>query len=426
MRTTAHSIIVALWFAGIVSSPASAQDAAVAPSNVRIRGTIDSVDGHTLSIKTRDGANVTLVILDNARILEAVSSSIREIKPGAFVGVTAMSQPDGSQRAVEVTIFPETMRGTGEGSRPWDFSPSSTMTNATVDSEVAGIDGQVLILKYKDAEKHVTVPANTPVVTYTVSNTNEIKPGDSIFVVAAAKQLDGTLRTQQVVFSRGSNGDGGGWPSRQDVGCQITAAGIACSAPPDIKTSGKLADYLSKNLREMPTKYNKPGTLLLGTSVPIQFVIQTTDQSVDPLFKGFPGSVTSAKVKVAEEVSAELSGPKDMIEITLRGQPRRSITNASPVSWIWDVRPLKPGEAQVTLEVFSHVKIDNQEHEQQIRVLQDTWVLKAEGLERIKYMISEIEPIQAFLFTLATALVAALGYFGFKGFSSNKSNSEQT
>jgi hypothetical protein len=115
-----------------------------------------------------------------------------------------------------------------------------------------------------------------------------------------------------------------------------------------------------------------------------------------------------------------------MIEITLRGQPRRSITNASPVSWIWDVRPLKPGEAQVTLEVFSHVKIDNQEHEQQIRVLQDTWVLKAEGLERIKYMISEIEPIQAFVFTLATALVAALGYFGFKGFSSNKSNSEQT
>jgi hypothetical protein len=141
---------------------------------------------------------------------------------------------------------------------------------------------------------------------------------------------------------------------------------------------------------------------------------------------GFPGTITSAKVKVAEDVSAELTGPKDMIEITLRGEPKRTITNASPVTWIWDVRPLKPGEAQITLEVFSYIKLDDEEHKQQIRVLQDTWVMKAEGLERIKYMISEIEPIQAFIFTLVSALVATLGYFGFKGLSSKKSNDEQT
>ena len=148
-----------------------------AQDTVRVRGTIERMEGQTLVVKSRDGAELKVVLADNALIVALVKASLSDIKPGSFVGVTGMPQADGSQKAVEVHIFPEAMRGTGEGHRPWDLRPQSTMTNANVEQTVAGIDGQTLTLKYKDGEKKIIVPPDTPIVTYTPGDKSELKPG---------------------------------------------------------------------------------------------------------------------------------------------------------------------------------------------------------------------------------------------------------
>ena len=117
-------------------------------------------------VKARDGAELKVTLADNPQIAGVVKASLSDIKQGAFVGVTAMPQADGSQSALEVHIFPEAMRGTGEGHYPWDLRPQSTMTNANVERVVTAVDGQTLTLKYKDGEKKIFVPANTPIVVY--------------------------------------------------------------------------------------------------------------------------------------------------------------------------------------------------------------------------------------------------------------------
>jgi hypothetical protein len=142
----------ALVFAG---STTWAQD------GVRVRGTIERVEGQTLVVQSREGAELKVVLADNALVVGLVKASLSDIKPGSFVGVTGMPQADGSQKALEVHIFPEAMRGTGEGHRPWDLRPQSTMTNANVEQTVAGIDRQTLTLKYKDGEKKVIVLPET-------------------------------------------------------------------------------------------------------------------------------------------------------------------------------------------------------------------------------------------------------------------------
>ena len=133
-------------------------DAAQAQDTVRVRGTIASIDGSTYVIKARDGAELKVALTDNAQIAAVVKASLADIKQGLFVGVTAMPQADGSLSAVEVHIFPEAMRGTGEGHYSWDLRPKSTMTNANVDQVVTAVDGQTLTLKYKDGEKRIFVP----------------------------------------------------------------------------------------------------------------------------------------------------------------------------------------------------------------------------------------------------------------------------
>ena len=145
---------------------ALAVTSALAQAPVRVRGTIDSVSGSTLNVTARDGAKVTVKLAENAAVVGVAKASLSDVKQGGFVGITAMPLPDGTQKAVEIHIFPEAMRGTGEGHRPWDLMPNSTMTNATIDSEVAISDGQKLVLKYKDGEKTFIVPANVAVVTF--------------------------------------------------------------------------------------------------------------------------------------------------------------------------------------------------------------------------------------------------------------------
>ena len=179
-----------------------AASSANAQGTIRIRGTIAGVDGQLLVIKARDGNEVKVRLTDNAMIVAVIKASLADIKQGSFVGVTGMPQPDGSQRALEVHIFPEAMRGTGEGHRPWDLRPSSTMTNATVDQKVTAVDGPTLTLKYKDGEKKIVVPADCPIVTYAPGDKSELKPGAVIFINAATKQVDGSLQAPRINVGR--------------------------------------------------------------------------------------------------------------------------------------------------------------------------------------------------------------------------------
>ena len=169
---------------------------------VRVRGTIEKVEGNAFVIKSREGAELKVVPADNALIVAIVKASTGDIKQGSFVGVTGMPQADGSQRAIEVHIFPEAMRGTGEGHYAWDLRPQSTMTNANVEHAVTAVDGQTLTLKYKDGEKKIIVPPEATVVTYTTGDKSELKPGTKIFVAAAKKLPDGSLEAPRINYGK--------------------------------------------------------------------------------------------------------------------------------------------------------------------------------------------------------------------------------
>ena len=169
---------------------------------VRVRGTIERVEGDTFIIKSRDGAELKVGLADKALIVAIVKASLSDIKPNSFVGVTGMPQADGSQRAVEVHIFPEAMRGTGEGHYGWDLRPQSTMTNGNVEQTVASTDGQVLTLKFKEGEKKIIVPPDTPIVGYMPGDKSDLKAGVKIFIAAAKKQPDGTLQAPRINYGR--------------------------------------------------------------------------------------------------------------------------------------------------------------------------------------------------------------------------------
>jgi len=194
-----RKIILSAAFA-LAATAALAQ----APADmVRVRGTVQSVDGSMLTVKSRDGADLKIKLADNAVIRTVTGKTVADVKQGLFVGITAMPQPDGTQKAVEIHIFPEAARGTGEGHRPWDLMPGSTMTNANVDSEVASSDGKKLVLKYKDGDKTFIVPDNIKVVMFAPGSAADVKPGAKIFIVAAKKLPDGTLEAPGATVSSG-------------------------------------------------------------------------------------------------------------------------------------------------------------------------------------------------------------------------------
>jgi hypothetical protein len=171
------------------------------PTPTRVRGTIEKVDGDVLSVKSRNGEDVKLRMTADMRLVGIIKISLADIKLGSFIGTTTVPGPDGRQNAVEVHIFPEDMRGTGEGSRPYDLRPNSTMTNATVAETVAGNDGQTLMIKYKDGEKKVVVGPDTPVVTYVAADRSELKAGAKI--IAFVRQMpDGSFETNRISVGR--------------------------------------------------------------------------------------------------------------------------------------------------------------------------------------------------------------------------------
>jgi hypothetical protein len=192
------SILFAALFAVAFVSVASAQQ----PPPVRIRGTIEAVDGSLLSIKSRDGTDMKVRTTDNVAVFGVAKTELSEIKPGSYIGVTAMPEPDGTQKAIAVHIFPENQRGAAEGFRPWDLRANSTMTNATVAESVKGTDGQNILVKYKDGEKKVVVPPDTPIVTFVAGDKSELKPGAKVIIFGAVKKDDGTLEANRVNVGR--------------------------------------------------------------------------------------------------------------------------------------------------------------------------------------------------------------------------------
>jgi hypothetical protein len=197
LRTLTASSFALVCFA----LPASAQD------TVRVRGTVERIEGPVYVIKTRDGSEVKLTtVADNPLFVAIVPAKMSDIKPGMYVGSAGMMQEDGTQKAIEVHIFPESMRGTGDGHYDWDLLPKSKMTNGSVEQAVTGVAGPLLSVKYKDGEKKLVVTPQTVVVTYEIGKREEIVPGTKIFVSAAKKQADGTLQTPRITYGR--NGEG--------------------------------------------------------------------------------------------------------------------------------------------------------------------------------------------------------------------------
>ena len=169
---------------------------------MRVRGTIERVDGTTYIVKTRTGETLKIALTDKPLFVAIVQASMADIKPGMFVGATSLPQADGTLRAVEVHIFPEAMRGTGEGHRPSDLAPQATMTNATVEAAVTGVNGHTLTMKYKGGEKTLVVTPETAVVTYAPGDQAELKAGTKIFIAAAEKKPDGMLQAARIAYGK--------------------------------------------------------------------------------------------------------------------------------------------------------------------------------------------------------------------------------
>ena len=172
------------------------------PPTVRVRGTIEALDGSLLAVKSRDGADLKVRLTDNVTVFGVAKTTISEIKQGSYIGVSAMPEPDGTQKALAVQIFPESQRGVAEGFRPWDLRPNSTMTNATVAETVQGTDGEIILVKYKDGEKKVLVPPDTPIVSFVAGDRSELKPGARIIIFSATRKEDGTLEAARVNVGR--------------------------------------------------------------------------------------------------------------------------------------------------------------------------------------------------------------------------------
>jgi len=193
---------LAIGAAGLAMLLAVSSALAQQPQTMRIRGTIDKLEGNTLSVKSRDGADLQINLTDELRVVGVVKASLAEIKEGYYIGSAAMPQADGSQKALEIHIFPEAMRGTGEGHRPYNTIPNSTMTNGTVGATVASVDESSITLKYKDGEKKIMVSPSTPIMRYEIGDKSDLKTGAAFTILSAVKKPDGSLETARVNVGR--------------------------------------------------------------------------------------------------------------------------------------------------------------------------------------------------------------------------------
>ena len=192
MTTTATALRLFAGAALIASSAAFAQDAP-APAPTRIRGDIAAVDATTITIKRKGSGDLVKMALKSDVNVGAVKNiRLADIKKDAFIGTATETGADGKLTALEVVVFPETARGTGEGHYAWDLMPGSMMTNANVDMVASGVQGRVLTLSYKGGSKEVTVPENTPVVTFAPAMRADLIVGKKVFVVATGSSASYT------------------------------------------------------------------------------------------------------------------------------------------------------------------------------------------------------------------------------------------
>jgi hypothetical protein len=169
---------------------------------MRVSGTVEKIEGDVLAVKASDGATLKIALKPNAQVVGVVKGSLADIKQGSYIGSGAMPQPDGTQKAIEVHIFAESQRGTGDGHRPWT-RPGSTMTNGEVGNTVAGVNGPVITVKYKGGEKKIVVSPDTPIVRYEIGNKSELKPGAKIRITRALKKPDGSFEAARINVGRG-------------------------------------------------------------------------------------------------------------------------------------------------------------------------------------------------------------------------------
>ena len=181
----------------------SKQTTAAASKRVNVRGTIESVTDKSITVKTREGPDATVALGDGWVVGGVAKAKIDDIKQGDFVGITNVPKSEGVSSAVEVVIFPAALKGTGEGDRPWDLKPNSSMTNATVTNAVKEVDGRTLTVNYHGTEKKITVPDGTPIVTLAQATKDDLKPGATVFI-SAERVSGGSLSTKRIVV--GTNG----------------------------------------------------------------------------------------------------------------------------------------------------------------------------------------------------------------------------
>jgi hypothetical protein len=202
IRLSQHHGRLALAFAAALIPMALVSASAFADGTpVRVRGSVVSLEGTKLVVHAKDGKDITVNLNENFAALAVVKSSMADIKEGTFIGTATVTQPDSTLRSMEVVVFPDKMRGTGEGHYPWDLGSNSMMTNATVSNAVKGVEGQTITVTYKGGEKKIEVPANVPVVTIVPATKEEIKPGAIVFV-PTMRQADDSLTGGAVLFGK--------------------------------------------------------------------------------------------------------------------------------------------------------------------------------------------------------------------------------
>jgi hypothetical protein len=191
--------IVAL--AGLIVVPALAQSPAPQAPPVRVRGTVEKLDGNQLTVKSRDGQSVAITLADNVGIVYLVKKSMADVKSGDYLASTGIKGTDGKIHAIEVRIFPEALRGAGEGQYAWDLKPDTVMTNATAGQITKSPDGNVVSVTYKGTTSDYTIDPTTPIFTYAQGDTSLLVPGAAVFVIATKKD-DGTLTAARLTAEK--------------------------------------------------------------------------------------------------------------------------------------------------------------------------------------------------------------------------------
>ena len=199
MQSNIRTLLVAAAAASIVLLP---RPVLPAGTTSNVRGTIEHVDGDAMRVKESNGDSVTVRLAQDAKIVSVSKASLADVKPGTFIGTAAMPQPDGSLQAIEIHIFPDSMRGTGEGHRAWDVGPGSSMTNGTVAQEVNKVEGNTLTVKYRGGDKAVTVTPSTKVVALVPGNRNDLKQNEKVLIPAATPVGNGSFEASRVTVGK--------------------------------------------------------------------------------------------------------------------------------------------------------------------------------------------------------------------------------